>query len=83
MLKNIKLNLDYMSQLAITLPHSATQSLLPSPLKPQLYHIILKSTPKHFKLTPPKLDKSSRYGLVISFYYLISVKWVIILVLPI
>ena len=36
-----------------------------------------------FKLTPPQHNISCEFGTVISFYYIISFKWVIILLLPI
>ena len=72
-----KLEIQPISQES-SLPHyihyPATQSLLPSPLKLQLYHI-----PPN---TPPKHIISSKYRPVIYFYYIISVKWVIILLSP-
>ena len=67
------------------LHYPVTQSLLPNPFKPQLYHIQISQLELHThtinNLFPPQ-HKCSNYGLVISFFYLFS-KWVIILLLPI
>ena len=58
-------------------PSSATQSLPPSPLKPQLYPI-----PIHcYSSFPLRSMYCSKIRPVISFLYIISVNWVIILLL--
>ena len=59
------------------LQYPATQSLLPSPLTPQLYYITLIV----HSLSAARLYR--KYGPEISFFYIISVKWVTILLLPI
>ena len=78
---NLKFKQDYWSHYPLHYPD--TQSLLPSPLKPQLFQIPIKS----IKITHTNLYNllsvaryiSSKYGAVIFFIYIISVKWVIIL----
>ena len=75
--KNFQFNLDYRSQLGTTFPHSTS---LFYPLKPQLYHIPTKPTLTHLcNLHTSQHDIISKYGAVKSFYFIIFVKWVIIL----
>ena len=76
MSKNLKFNLDYWSQLDKTI-----QSLLPSPLKPQLYSSPKSPTHTSSQLIPPIAHINSKLRTNISIFYIISVKLVIILFL--
>ena len=60
------------------LSYPATQTLLPSHFKPQLSNIPIKAHTHHFIACI-----CIKYGKAISVFYIISVEWVMILLLPI
>ena len=92
---NVK-KIEMYNQLVTTLPQTtayyqikdiscpATQFLLPSPFKQQLYYFFHKvDTHTFIAHSLSAAHICSKYGPVICFFYIISVKWVIILLLPI